>query len=105
MPAILESHRRFRQFPSRDIVDASEIDGVELAQAFDICIAECLHPAIPAEMMMNAFAPELIVRQLALSLNQPECIWFDDGLPEPALAADRAIALARALARSILHEN
>jgi hypothetical protein len=49
--------------------------------------------------MMDGPAAELIVKQSVLSVQQPESVLSGDGLPEPSLGADRAIALARALDR------
>lgn len=56
-----------------------------------------LDTAVAAEEVMDSVATELVVRQSVLTLQQPERVGFNNGLPEPRLGTDRAIALARTL--------
>src|SRR5829696_8367944 len=84
--------------PTCRVVQASDVDGVELAaEFFHVCAAEGLHAAAATEEVVYGVGAELIVRQNVPSPQQPERVGFDDSFPEPRLGADRAVAPAGAL--------
>src|SRR5262245_31773575 len=96
VPAVFVAHRCRSQFLVGR-VEAREIDGEEFAAELRHAgPAERLDAAMPTEQVMNDVPAELILRQGIGTVLQPEEVRHDDRLPEAALAADRAVALAGA---------
>src|SRR5688572_24722726 len=95
--AVLILERRGRKLSRRRVIEAGEVDPVELAQLFGLAMAERLDAAAAAEHVADDAAAELVLRHGVGALQQPEGVGLDDRLPEPALGADRAVALAGAL--------
>ena len=80
------------------IIKACNVDCVKVAtDHIQVASPERLDTAMARDEVVYGVAAELIVRQNALSLQQPERVGFDDGFPVPRLGADRAVALARTL--------
>src|SRR6266852_1492385 len=97
VPTVFEADRRFHQLLGRGVVEACDVDRVEVAELVQMASAKRLDAAAAAEVVADGVAAELVSRQSVLSLQQPERPGFDDRFPEPRLGADRAVALARTL--------
>src|SRR5215470_7796667 len=85
------------QFGGVDVIEAGQIDGVEItAEKIEMPAPERAHAAMLAEQVVHAVAAELVIRERVFARQQPECIRLDDHAPLPRLGADRAIALGAA---------
>lgn len=72
----------------RGVVQACDVDSVEVAEHFQVPSPERLDTAAAAEVVVNGVTAELVICESILSLQQPKRVSFDDGLPEPRLVID-----------------
>jgi len=98
VPTVFVSDGRLGKLLLHRVVQASDVDGVELAaKLFYVSAAESFHAAAATEEVVYGAGARLLIHQNVLSLQQPERFGFDEGFPEPRLGADRAVTLAGAL--------
>ncbi len=72
VPTVFVSDGCLGELLIRRVVQASDVESVELAtQFFHISPAESLHAAVAAEEVVYGIGAELVVRQNVLSLQQP----------------------------------
>src|SRR5688572_6452087 len=95
--AVFVAHWCVSELARCDVVEACHVDRVKPTKLGHMPPPEWLHAAAGAEVVMNIVAAELVVRQGVLSLEQPEGLCLDHGLPEARLQTDRAVALACSL--------
>jgi hypothetical protein len=97
MLAVFELYRHLSQLFRRDVIEACDVDSVEIAaQCLQMTLAERLDAAMLTEEMANGPAGELVLGQGLGAFHEPEGTGLDDRLPESAFAANGAVALAGA---------
>jgi hypothetical protein len=97
VPTVFVSDGRLGELLVHRVVQASDVDGVELAaEFFHVSATARFHAAAATEEVVYGVGAELVVRQNILSPQQPKRVGFDEGFPEPRLGADRTVALAGA---------
>src|SRR5262249_4187119 len=74
-------------------VEGAQVDGIEDAAVPAVGMSEGAHAASPAEAVMDAPGPELLVRQLGVASEQADIGRADSREPGALLRADRAVAL------------
>src|SRR3569623_1899142 len=89
---ILEPDPNRRQLGLRQSFEAGNIDGDQRPQIRNLDGAERLDAANAAEAVADPVAAELVFAKQRLSTQQPEVAGWHHCLPEPLLAADRAVA-------------
>src|SRR5688572_28603890 len=91
VPPVDPSHGRGDEVGGVDVVEAGEVDRVEL-----VVTRERPQAAVLAEAVTDGFRAEPVFRQIGFAGDQAETIALDRREPVPPLGADRAVALHRA---------
>jgi hypothetical protein len=96
MAPVLVVNRRIYELIRGDVVEAGDIDSVELtAELIQVAASEWFNTASAAKEVLYRFAAEKIFGQGFFALQKPKCLAAGNGFPESVFRTKRAIALAR----------
>ena len=99
MTAIRKPGRRFDEFHWVDIVESGQLHcHIVPANLLDVATRERADAAVSTEQVVPGLRSKLVIAQLMLARQQPECVGPDDSVPVASFRANRTVTFVRSQA-------